>query len=480
MGIKQVILAINKMDLVNYSQSHFLQIQADFISHTKEFEFENITAIPLSALLGDNITKQSKKMDWYLGSTLINSLEKIFIHPSKGGMKNDHWVMPIQMVNRPHSQFRGFSGSISAGVISVGDTIRVTASGQTSKVKEILTPETTLSKKGSHAGAGEAITLSLTDEVDISRGDVLTLADSPLSSSDQFEVTIIWLDQTVGLTGRNYDLILATQQTTASLTSIKHRINVNTLEKNACRDLKLNDIALCNIALSKPIAYEAYKESKELGGFILIDRYTNATVAAGLIRHSLRRADNVHTQTLSINREHRERKHGHKGKVIWFTGLSGSGKSTLANALEVELYQMGKHTYLLDGDNIRQGLNKDLGFTDVDRIENIRRIAEVSKLMMDAGLIAITAFISPFKQEREMARKLIGEDNFIEIYVDTPIKICEQRDPKGLYKKVRSGKLPNFSGISSPYEAPDKPSIIINGTDSDSIRSSVLSILDLL
>jgi len=348
--------------------------------------------------------------------------------------------------------------------------IRVTTSGQQSIVKEIITPANTFSKKGERAIAGEVITITLRDEIDISRGDVLTTPKEPLNSSDQFEVSLIWLDQAPGHIGRSYDLQLSTQQAIASITTIKHRVDINTLANTASKELALNDIALCNIALSKPISFDVYKNSRELGSFILIDRFTNATVAAGLIRHSLRRADNLHTQALSINRATREQQHGHKGKVIWFTGLSGSGKSTLANHLEVELHKQGKHTYLLDGDNIRQGLNKDLGFTDADRVENIRRIAEVANLMMDAGLIVMTAFISPFKREREMAKKLIGEENYIEVFVDTPLEICEERDPKGLYKKAREGKLPNFSGISSPYEAPENPDVII---DSGTIKHGI-------
>lgn len=480
MGIKQVILAINKMDLIRYDENQYREICDAFHLHAKDFGFSKITAIPVSALLGDNITTSSKKMSWYTGPTLMNALENAPIHQQENKLNNKHWVMPIQLVNRPNSQFRGFSGTIASGQIRVGDSIRVTASGQTSKISQIITPSKTLSKKGEKVQAGEAITITLEDEIDISRGDVLTTPKEPLTNSDQFEASIIWLDQTTGLIGRNYDFILSTQQATASITAIKHQIDINTLAKNACKELSLNEIALCNIALSKPVTFDTYENSKELGGFILVDKFSNATVAAGLIRHSLRRADNIHTQALSINRAAREKQHGHKGKVIWFTGLSGSGKSTIANALEVELHKQGKHTYLLDGDNIRQGLNKDLGFTDADRVENIRRIAEVAKLMMDAGLIVMTAFISPFKREREMARQLIGEENFIEVFVDTPIEVCEERDPKGLYKKAREGKLPNFSGISSPYEVPENPDIIINGTQNKTKSSSLKQIIDLL
>jgi len=480
MGIKQVILAINKIDLADYSKDRFDQIALEFQSHVSNFGFSNVTSIPVSALLGDNITNHSKKMKWYQGPTLMQALEGTPIFIQASGNKDTHWAMPVQWVNRPNAQFRGFSGTIASGQVEVGDQIRVTASGQIAQVKEILTPSKSLCKKGESAKQGEAITISLVKEVDVSRGDMLTLANSPLLSSDQFEAVIIWLDQSPGLSGRSYELMLSTQQASASITAIKYRINVNTLEKNPCTQLVLNEIALCNIALNKPVAYEEYTRSKELGGFILVDRFTNATVAAGLIRHSLRRADNIHSQALSITKLDREKLHGHKGKVIWFTGLSGSGKSTLANALEVELHKQGKHTYILDGDNIRQGLNKDLGFTDADRVENIRRIAEVAKLMMDAGLIVMTAFISPFAREREMAKDLIGPENFIEVFVDTPIAICEQRDPKGLYKKARDGKLPNFSGVSSLYESPIRPDITINASSIKNKAHSIKEIMRML
>lgn len=480
MGIKQVVLAINKMDLIQYDQVIYHDICDAFRVHTKGFGFNNITTIPVSALIGDNITSISKNMSWYQGPSLISALEDAPILQQADNEISQPWVMPVQMVNRPHSQFRGFSGTIASGQIRVGDAIRVTTSGQTTKISEIITPSKTLFKKGGQAQAGEAVTITLTDEIDISRGDVLTTQKEPLTNSDQFEAVLIWFDQTTGLIGRNYDFILSTQQATASITSIKHRIDINTLAKNACKELSLNEIALCNIALSKSVTFDTYDHSKDLGGFILVDKFSNATVAAGLISHSLRRADNIHTQALSINRAAREKQHGHKGKVIWFTGLSGSGKSTLANQLEVELHKQGKHTYLLDGDNVRQGLNKDLGFTDADRVENIRRIAEVAKLMMDAGLIVMTAFISPFKREREMARQLIGEENFIEVFIDTPIQICEERDPKGLYKKAREGKLPNFSGISSPYEAPENPDVIIDTREMRPETSSLEKIMRLL
>jgi bifunctional enzyme CysN/CysC len=468
-GIKQVILAVNKIDLVNYDQTCFNQIEKTFKSHSKDFGFTSVTAIPVCALNGDNITKISKNTPWYRGPSLIHALETAPLQIQD----KQQLVLPIQLVNRPNAEFRGFSGTIASGQVKVGDNIRVCSSGQTSTIKEIITTRGTISKNGGRAKAGEAITIRLKDQIDISRGDVLTSPKAPLTNSDQFEATIIWMDQSAGHPGRIYDLMLCSQNASANITAIKHRIDINNLAKNACNELSLNDIAVCNIALTKDITFDSYKSSKELGSFLLIDRLTNNTVGAGLIHHSLRRADNIHTQALSVDRPARERQHGHESKVIWFTGLSGSGKSTLANALELELHKLGKHTYLLDGDNIRQGLNKDLGFTNSDRIENIRRTAEIAKLMMDAGLIVITALISPFERERTMAKNLIGEKNFLEVYINTPIEVCERRDPKGLYKKVRKGVLPNFSGISSSYEIPTNPDIVIDGSESKNIASAI-------
>jgi bifunctional enzyme CysN/CysC len=363
----------------------------------------------------------------------------------------------VQWVNRPNANFRGFSGTLAAGQLAVGDLLRVTASGQTATLAQIVTANGDLPR----AQAGQAVTLVLDCEVDASRGDVLSLADQPLEITDQFEATLVWMSDEPGHMGRAYDLKLAHQWASGSITNFKYRVDVNTQAQQACKQLALNDIAVVNVSVSKPLVFAPYAQMPELGGFILVDKFTHATVAAGMVRHNLRRAQNVHRQALSITREDRQRLNGHSGKVIWFTGLSGSGKSTIANALEKELHAQGKRTYILDGDNVRQGLNKDLGFTDADRIENIRRVAEVAKLMMDAGLIVMTAFISPFRAERDMARQLIGEENFIEVFVDTPLAVCEQRDPKGLYKKARAGQLPNLTGIGSPYEPPVRPEILI-------------------
>ena len=453
-GIRHIILAINKMDLVGYDQLVFEAIQANFLTMAKPLGLTSVTTIPLSALKGDNITSRSGRTPWYQGPTLMACLETIEIQRSS----NSKLAFPIQWVNRPNSSFRGFSGTLASGHIAPGDEIRITASGQTAKVARIVTAD----GDQTQALAGNAVTLVLDREVDASRGDVIAQADQPLEMTDQFEATLVWMNDEPGLVGRTYELKLANQWTSASITTLKYRVDVNTQAHESCRQLALNDIAVATLALSKPLTFAPYAESPTLGGFILVDKFTHATVAAGMIRHNLRRAQNVHRQALTIAREDRERLNGHKGKVIWFTGLSGSGKSTIANALEKELHAQGKRTYILDGDNIRQGLNRDLGFTDADRVENIRRVAEVAKLMMDAGLIVMTAFISPFRAERQLARELIGEENFMEVFVDTPLDVCEQRDPKGLYKKARSGLLPNMTGINSPYEVPIKPELVIN------------------
>lgn len=454
MGIGHVVLAINKMDTINFDEQTYNQIEKEFRLLAEPLNFTSITAIPLSALNGDNITSRSPHSHWYKGPTLMGYLETIEMESEQ----QQPLLFPVQWVSRSDSSFRGFAGSLAAGNISVGDSVRVTASGQIAQVKDIVT----FSGSQQQAKKGDAITLVLDREIDVSRGDVLTAAEQPQEMTDQFAATLIWLHEEPGLVGRSYDIKLATQWAGASITEIKHCVNVNTGALEPAKQLELNAISQCNLSLSRLLTFTPYQHSKVLGGFILVDRFSQATVAAGLIQHNLRRAQNVHHQALSIGRAQREHLNGHKGKVIWFTGLSGSGKSTIANALEKKLHAQGKRTYILDGDNVRQGLNKDLGFTDADRVENIRRVAEVAKLMLDAGIIVMTAFISPFRAEREMARDLIGAENFVEVFVDTPLELCEKRDPKGLYKKARRGELPNLTGIGSPYEKPDQPDITVN------------------
>ncbi len=472
MGIKHVVLAINKMDTVEYKQEIYERINAEFALFCQKLSFESITAIPVSALKGDNITSRSTSTPWYSGPSLISYLETIRILPqTESGL-----IFPVQWVNRPDSTFRGFSGSIARGTVQPGDQVRVIASGQTANVQAIIVSE---QQDARPFVQGEAITLQLDKEIDISRGDVLTIADQPVDYETQFEAKLIWMDGTPGQAGRKYDLKLATQWTGATINNIGYRININTGEQEPVNTLSRNEIASCNIFTDKPIALTTYETSKELGGFILVDRYTNATLAVGVIRQALRRSSNVHKQALSINRQARETLHGHAGKVIWLTGLSGSGKSTIANALEIKLHTQGKHTYILDGDNLRLGLNKDLGFSEADRIENIRRVAEVAKLMMDAGLIVIAAFISPFKEDRAQTREIISADSFIEVFVDTPREICEQRDPKGLYKKARAGLLPNMTGIGSRYEAPEAPDLRIqSGTGIAEACDQIVRLLD--
>lgn len=453
-GIRHLLLVINKLDLIEYAQDTFIGTQEAFAGFAKNLGFESIAAIPVSALKGDNIAQRSINTSWYCGPTLLEHLDAIVLKtplPQRLAFLIDPQINPA-------TSSREYSGSIAQGQLKVGDEIRVTASGQTARVEKIISLDGELPQ----VEQSSAVTLMLDNPVNAAPGDILSLAGQPLETTDQFEASLIWLNQEPGLIGRTYELKLATQHLSASLTGIKHRININSLAHEAVTKLELNDISLCNLATSKAIAFDSFAQSRTLGSFTLVDCQSKATVAIGMLNHSLRRAQNVHRQALSLTRQDREKHNGHKGKVIWFTGLSGSGKSTLANALEVELHARGYRTYILDGDNIRQGLNKDLGFTDADRVENIRRIAEVAKLMMDAGLIVMTAFISPFRRERQMARELIGQDSFVEVYVSTSLEICEQRDVKGLYKKARSGQLPNLSGVGSPYEPPVAADFEIN------------------
>jgi len=461
LGIRNVILAVNKMDLVDYSQDRFDEIVADYTDFAKSIGMEEFMPIPISGLKGDNIVTLSDTMPWYssseyTGTTLFNALEEAPINTAR--MEEAKFRMPVQWVNRPNLDFRGFSGQVASGRIHPGDAVRVLPSGKTSTVKEVVTFDGNLDE----AVAGQSVTLTLNDEIDCSRGDVITLADEPVEVADQFEATIVWMTEDEMLPGRPYIMKVGTNRVSATITEPKYEVNVNTTEQLPARTLGLNTIGVCNIATDRPIPFDAYGDNPDLGGFILIDRMTNQTVGAGLIHFALRRAHNIHWQAVDVDRDAHAAQKNQQPALLWFTGLSGSGKSTIANLVEQKLHALGKHTFLLDGDNVRHGLNKDLGFTDVDRVENIRRIGEVAKLMTDAGLIVLTAFISPFIAERRMVREMMPEGEFIEIHVDTPLEVAEQRDVKGLYKKARSGELKNFTGIDSPYEAPENAEITVD------------------
>ncbi len=456
LGIRNIVLAVNKMDLVDYDQARYDAIVADYTAFAASIGIENFTAMPISGFRGDNITTLSGNTPWYAGAPLITHLETVELDNARNAAKP--FRMPVQWVNRPNLDFRGFSGLIATGMVKPGDPVRVLPSGKTSTVKSIVTFAGELDE----ASAGQSVTICLEDEVDCSRGNVLAAADAPAEVSDQFEATIVWMDDEAMLPGRAYLLKLATQTVSATIQAPKYEINVNTMEHLAAKTLELNGIGVAEITTDKPLVFEPYAENRTLGGFILIDKINNRTVGAGMLHFSLRRAQNVHWQATSIGREDHAGLKNQKPLVLWFTGLSGSGKSTIANEVEKTLNLMNRHTFLLDGDNIRHGLNKDLGFTDADRIENIRRVGEVARLMADAGLIVLTAFISPFRAERQMVRDMLPEGEFMEIFVDTPLEVAEARDVKGLYKKAREGKLKNFTGIDSPYEPPEAPDITVN------------------
>jgi len=472
-GIKKIVLAINKMDLVDYDQTRFDEICAAYNDFASSIGIEAFTAIPISGLAGDNITDSSSRTRWYDGPSLLSHLENVELDQTLAADKP--FRMPVQWVNRPNLDFRGFSGQIASGTIAQGDMVRVVPSGKTTKIARIVTMDGDLPM----AVAGQSVTLTFDDEIDCSRGDVIAIADAPPMVADQFESTLVWMDETVLLPGRNYIMKIGTQTVEASAQSLKYQINVNNTEHLAVKTLALNDIGVVEIGTTRPIVFEAYGDNRDLGGFILIDKMSHATIAAGMLHFSLRRAQNVHWQASDIDRQAHAAQKNQKPRVLWFTGLSGSGKSTIANALEKRLYQDGQHSFLLDGDNVRHGLNKDLGFTDAARVENIRRVGEVAKLMTDAGLIVLTAFISPFQAEREMVRNMLPEGEFIEIFVDTPLAVAEQRDVKGLYKKARAGELKNFTGIDSPYEAPSAPEIHID-THTTSVEQAVEDIIDWL
>ena len=452
LGIRHVVLAINKMDLVDWSQEVFETILADYRAFASQIGLTDFTAIPMSALRGDNITEPSEKAPWYSGPPLLRWLEDA---PVEDDLQARPFRLPIQWVNRPDLDFRGFAGQISSGVIKPGDKVKALPSGRESTVARIVTQNGDLPQ----AVAGQSVTLTLADEIDVSRGDVLSAADAPPEVADQFETTIVWFDDEALLPGRPYLMKIGARTVTAQVNEPKYKVNVNTLEHLAATRLELNEIGVCNVSLSAPIAFDAYAQNKDLGGFILIDRLSNRTVGAGLLHFALRRSQNIHWQATDVDKAARAQAKGQVGRVLWFTGLSGSGKSTIANLVEKRLHSEGRHTYLLDGDNVRHGLNRDLGFTDADRVENIRRVAEVAKLMVDAGLIVLVSFISPFRAERQMARELMADGEFVEVFVDTPLAEAERRDVKGLYKKARAGELKNFTGIDSPYEAPEHPEI---------------------
>ena len=474
LGIRRIVVAINKMDLVGYAEGVFRRIVEDYSTFAQQIGLEGVTFIPMSAFKGDNITAPSDAMPWYHGTTLMGYLETVEVDDSV--MQRAPFRLPVQWVNRPNLDFRGFAGAVASGVIRPGDRVRVQPSGRESTVARIVTRDGDLAQ----AVAGQSVTLTLADEIDISRGDVISTVAAPAEVADQFECTIIWMHDEPMLAGRPYLLKIGARTVTATVTDIKYQVNVNTLEHVAAKKLELNAIAVCNLSMDRAVAFDPYRVNRDTGGFILIDRLSNNTVGAGLLHFALRRAHNIHLQHVDVNKQARAALKHQRGCVVWFTGLSGAGKSSIANLVEKKLHAMGHHTYLLDGDNVRHGLNKDLGFTDADRVENIRRVAEVARLMVDAGLIVLTAFISPFKSERRMARALVEADEFVEVFVDTPLEVAEARDVKGLYKKARRGELKNFTGIDSPYEAPEDPELRLDTTrlELDAAADAVLTWLE--
>jgi len=455
LGIKRIVLAVNKMDLVDYSEQVVTDVEAEYREFAKDFGFTEITSIPLSALKGDNILEESENTPWYTGPSLLHYLETV---PVGDARQAANFRLPVQWVNRPNLDFRGFSGTVSSGTIKVGDPIKVLPSAQESTVKSIVTYDGDLDE----AVAGEAITLTLADEIDISRGDIIAGKDHPPEVADQFEAKIIWMHDEPMLPGRPYLFKTSNKIIPGLVTDLKHKVNVNTMEHTAAKNLALNEIGICNIGLDSRIAFDAYGDNKDTGAFIIIDRISNTTVGVGMIDFALRRASNIHWQALDVDKAARAEMKLQRPAVLWFTGLSGSGKSTIANIVEKRLFARGRHTYILDGDNVRHGLNQDLGFTDADRVENIRRVGEVAKLMVDSGLMVMTSFISPFRAERRMVHDLMEDGEFVEVYVDTPFDVCAERDPKGLYKKALAGEIKNFTGYDSPYEPPERADIHVS------------------
>jgi bifunctional enzyme CysN/CysC len=479
LGIKHIVLAVNKMDLVDFDQMRFDEIVADFTHFAATLEMTPPLAIPISGLAGDNITEKSVNTPWYAGPALLPHLETVEL--AEDAAQQAPFAMPVQWVNRPNLDFRGFSGRLAGGTVKPGDKVRIVPSGKTSTIASIVTMAADASQCDlAEAVAGQSVTLTLKDEIDCSRGDVIAAADNPPLAADRFEASLVWMDETEMLPGRAYELRIGTQAVSARIQAPKYAVNVNNMEHLAAASLGLNEIGVVELATDRPVVFAPFADSQKLGSFVLIDKLTNATVAAGMLHFSLRRAHNIHWQAVDVDRAAHAALKDQQPKILWFTGLSGSGKSTIANALEKKLHANGKHTFLLDGDNVRHGLNKDLGFTDADRIENIRRIGEVAKLMTDAGLIVLTAFISPFRAERDMVRALVPAGDFIEVHVDTPLDVAERRDVKGLYKKARAGTLKNFTGIDSPYEPPETPEIVVNTTElsADEAADVIIAYLD--
>ena len=472
LGIRHVVLAINKIDLVDFSEKVFNDIVAEFKDFSGKLHFDEMVAIPMSARYGDNVISNSEKTPWYKGPSLLAHLEKVDV---ESDLAAKPFRLQVQWVNRPDLDFRGFSGTIVSGTVRPGDLVAVAKSGRTSKVTRIVTYDGDLSQ----AVAGQAVTLVLADEIDISRGDALAAADARPQVTDQFAAHVLWMAEEEMLPHRQYLIKTGAQTVPAQITQLKHKIDVNSLEHNAGRTLALNEVGYGNFSTSDPIAFDPYAENRDMGSFVIIDRFTNGTVGAGMIDFGLRRATNVHWQALDVNSEARADQKGQKPCVLWFTGLSGSGKSTIANLVEKRLFALGRHTYMLDGDNVRHGLNRDLGFTDADRVENIRRVAEASKLFVDAGLITLVSFISPFRSERRLARELLKPGEFIEIFVDTPIEVCATRDPKGLYKRARAGEIKNFTGIDSPYERPENAelTLLTENVPADALAEQVVTFL---
>ncbi|MGY4516754.1 sulfate adenylyltransferase subunit CysN [Lysobacter sp. HA18] len=472
LGIRHVLLAVNKMDLVGYDRDTFERIADEYRELAASLGIANVTAVPLSALEGDNLIARSPNTVWYQGPSLLEFLESVPVDVPASDLG---FRLPVQWVNRPNQDFRGFAGTVAAGAVKPGDDVVALPSGRRSKVARIVTADGDLDG----ATHGQAITLTLADELDISRGDVIAAAHDPSEVSDQFAAHVLWFDEQPLLPGRPYWLKIGTREVGASVTEIKHKVDVNTQESLAAKHLEMNEVGYCNLYLDTPVPFESYADSRELGAFILIDRQTNATVAAGTIDFALRRAANIHWQHVDVDKATRARLKGQVPRCVWFTGLSGSGKSTIANLVEKRLLAMGLHTYILDGDNVRHGLNKDLGFTAEDRVENIRRVAEVAKLMTDAGLIVLVSFISPFRSERRLARELFDDGEFVEVFVDTPLDVAESRDVKGLYAKARAGKIPNFTGINSPYEAPENAELVLD-TVNESSETLAARVVDAL